>query len=179
MKTLFRTLFLLALGIVGILACKPQTANTTREQTVFFESQPFQHAVPLPQSVLRELLRTKEVKESLDSASPEHKSNPSQLFVASEVHLSGPDEIDLIVRGIPPVSGADNDWFWIVNDLPSAPRVVLWAGCDSLEVMDRRTNGYKNISCSWSSPSMTVTRSYHFDGKKYVLWKKRQAKNSY
>jgi len=175
METPFKTLLLLVLGAVGASASQEQPP--IREQTLFRESEPFQHAVPLPQNVLQVLLRTREVKESLDSASAEQKSNLSQLFLATEVHLSGLDKIDFIVRGITPVTGADNDWFWVVNHLPSAPRVVLWAGCDSLEVLDGRTNGFKNIRCSWSSPSLTITSDYHFNGQKYLLWKRRQVKN--
>lgn len=172
--TLHGTVLALALSTVA----QGQGTAPAREQTVFHEYEPFQHDVPLPPKVLHALLRTKEAKEALESAREDQRNNPSQLFQAAEVHLRGLDEVDLVVQGFPPVSGADNTWFWIVLSARSTPKIALWTGGDSLEVMASRTNGYRNISCSWSSASgYTRKWKYHFNGEKYLLWKKTESKN--
>jgi hypothetical protein len=156
-----------------------QTTTQAREQTVFREAENFQRAVPLPPNVLQVLLRRKEVKEALEVASMEQRGNPSQFFDAATVHLRGSDEADLVVRGYPPVSGADNAWYWVVLLVQGqSPRIVLRGHADSLEVMTSRTNNYKNIRCSWSSASgETIEWKYHFNGEKYILWKKLDSVN--
>src|SRR5208283_2666829 len=132
---------------------------------------------PLAPSVLRVLLHTKEIEEALDSENDEQQDNPAQLFRAGETHLGGTDDVDLVVVGISPLSGADNSWFWVVSSARSAPRVVLWASGNYLEVLDTRTNGYRNIRSFWASASTTKSSEYHFNGKEYTLWKERWGKN--
>jgi len=163
----FLTLALASIATVVSIAQGPKA----HEQLVFREDEPFEHAVSLPPEVLRALLETKEVKESLRTAK-QQPGNPSQLFRAAEIHLGGLDEIDLVIQGISPLtSGGDNSWFWVVLSAHRAPKVPVWCGGNSLEVMAKRTKGYRNIVCSWSSASLSQTSEYHFDGEKYVLWK--------
>jgi hypothetical protein len=180
-RTLYKTVLAVALATVATVASITLAQETTpaREQTVFHEYEPVQHAVPLSPEVLQVLLRRKEVKEVLEFASKEGRDNPSQFFEAAKVHLRGSDEADLVVQGYPPVSGADNAWFWVVLLAHGAtPRIVLWGHADSLEVMSSRTNGYRNIHCSWSSASgETIEWKYHFNGEKYILWKKTDSLN--
>ena len=180
-RTLYKIVLAFALATVAAVASITPAQETTPagEQTVFHEYEPVQHAVPLSPEVLQVLLRRKEVKEALEFASREGRDNPSQFFEATKVHLRGSDEADLVVRGYPPVSGADNAWFWVVLLAHGAtPRIVLWGHADSLEVMTSRTNGYRNIHCSWSSASgETIEWKYHFNGEKYILWKKTDAIN--
>jgi hypothetical protein len=172
-----KSIFILILAAAEFCVCTGQTIKSIPEQTVFRESEPIHHAVPLPPKVLEALLETKEVKEVLGSARGQQGENPSQLFRATQIRLAGPDEVDLVVEGISPVSGADNTWFWIVSSADNAPTIILWAGANSLEVMATATNGYRNVRSSWSSPTMTQTREYHFDGQKYALWKETTSDN--
>jgi hypothetical protein len=161
----------------GVSLAHEQEIKPIREQTVFHEYEKFQHTVPLPPKALEALLRTKEVKRALEFASLEQRDDPSGLFQAAEVHLSGSDEVDLVVEGFPPVSGADNTWFWVLVSAHTVPRVVLWTGGDSLEVLASRANGYKDIMCSWSSSSGDTTEwKYRFNGKRYFLWKETNSR---
>jgi len=177
----FRLVFVLGLTIMiavpsSVHGQKPQPS---REQTTFSEQDPIQELVALPRGVLGILLRTKEVRDELRVASDLERRNPVQLFRASEVHLEGSDEVDLVVAGVVPMSGADNDWYWVVLSPHTNPRIVLFAGCNTLELLGAKTNGYRNIRTSWSSASQTVVRSYRFDGKEYKLWKEKSSKNRY
>ena len=49
--------------------------------------------------------------------------------------------------------------------------MVLFSGADSLELMDSKTHGYKDIRSTWSSSSETETTVYHWDGSDYVISK--------
>jgi hypothetical protein len=113
MGLVHRTAFALVLAVVaaGILPAHGQKAHPVREQTFFSEDEPFQQPSPLSGDVLMVLLNTKEVKQGLVIASDSQRSNVAELFRAAKVHLSGPDEVDLVVVGVPPMSGADNAWF--------------------------------------------------------------------
>jgi hypothetical protein len=165
-------LVILAFGI-SITRAQEPAPGPESEQTFFTESEGFDRAVPLPPKVLQALLRRKEIKDALVGANKEQRDNPSKLFEAATVHLRSPAEVDLIVRGNQPASGGDNTWFWVVILAEGeSPRVVRWCTADSLKVIDTRTTGYKNISCEWSSPSEYILWEYHFNGQKYILWKK-------
>jgi hypothetical protein len=161
----------------GFLAAQGQKASPVVEQTTFSEHEPIRHAVPLSADVLKVLLKTKEAKMGLESPYRSKQSDPAQLFRAAEVHLSGPDEVDLVVSGKFPMSGADNEWFWVVRSAVKNPKVVLWAGGNSLELTDSRMHGYRDIHSWWSSPNETSEQIYHFDGNKYNLWKENWTPN--
>jgi hypothetical protein len=110
-------------------------------------------------------------------ASDSERAQPAQLFTASETHLGVLGEKDLVVAGHGAMSGADNDWFWVVRSAYKNPKVVLFAGGYSLELMKARAKGYRDIKSVWSSPSETGTKIYQFDGIRYKLWREKWGKN--
>jgi hypothetical protein len=160
-----------------VLGTPRQEAHSNLDQTLFSEEEPLLHTVVLTPGVLSVLLKTKEAKQGLEFANDSQRHNPAQLFRAAEVHLSRLEEVDLVVLGIPPMRGADNCWFWVVRSARNHPRVVLFAGGNSLDVMNSSTIGYRNIRSIWSSPSDTSQKIYHFDGKSYRLWKEKWTPN--
>lgn len=139
------------------------------EQTLFSEAYPIEHPVPLSSNILRTLLATKVAKSGLNYASDSDTVDSAKLFEASEIHLGRPDEVDLIVMGVPPMRGADNTWFWVIRSAHNNPKIVLWAGCDLIEVTNDRANSLKNIRTVWSDASDTYTAVYQFDGTQYKL----------
>jgi hypothetical protein len=177
MTTLSRIAFMLVFAAYGNLTAPRQTTAPVHEQTFFREDEPFQKTVSLPSNVLRALLQTKEVKEALSSAPPQRKEKPNQFLRAAEVWLSSPDEVDYVVMGRFPFSGADNSWFWVISYARKTPSILLWTGGNSLEILNNRTNGYRDIRSRWSSASATETSDYHFNGVKYRLWEKTEARN--
>jgi hypothetical protein len=98
---------------------------------------------------------------------------PSSWFVASEVHLDGPDERDLII--LPKNGcflGANLGPFWIVRNSPEGYRLVLsWVAHD-LEVLPTRSNGYHDIRLTSATADMISTTICRFDGQKYQPFKK-------
>lgn len=128
----------------------------------------------LPEKTLKALLKRKEVHEAL-SHSP-HKQ-PAKLFHAARVHLHSPDQTDLIVVGESPVSGADNTWFWIIQSYDKDPQVILWSGCNVLDVSPKHTNSYSDITTTVSTASIVIDKLFKFDGQKYKLVKRTESEN--
>lgn len=155
----------------GSVALGQQTPVS--EQMSFSEDAPVEHPVALSPEVLKALFETEEARQVLNFASDRAQDDPARLFRAAEVHLGRPGEIDLVVIGVPPMSGADAGWFWVVRSPRSEPKVVLYTGANSLEVAKGRTNGYRDIVTLWSSGDETQETTFHFDGQNYKAWKKK------
>ena len=85
---------------------------------------------------------------------------PASWFVASEIHLDGPDEIDLIVRpnalriAAPDLPlreasvcmlGANVIPFWVLRNIRGRYGLLLETHALELEVLDSRSNFYRDI----------------------------------
>jgi len=157
-----------------------QTAKTpnSNEETGYCGDEQFAKPARIPTVVLQKLLRSPEFKLNAAFANEEERARPERMFQAAEVHLGGPDEIDLIVKGTSAATmGADNDWFWIVQSAYKNPKIVLWEGTYCLYVSSKRTNGLRDISSTWSSASETRNVTFHFDGMKYKPGKVKWTEN--
>jgi hypothetical protein len=164
---------------LAIRAGQAQRTDWARQQTSFSETSPIQHPVPLPPDVLKLLLRRPEVMQNWAEITDAEKKNPAHLFTAAEIDLGTSGDVDLIVEGGLLMSGADNDWFWIVRSAHKNPSIVLFAGGNSLEVLGAKTNGYRDIRSEWASASEVITEIYKFDGVRYKPWKKRTRENKF
>ncbi|MGA3323503.1 MAG: hypothetical protein ABSF45_03465 [Terriglobia bacterium] len=173
LRTTFIVAFLAVSG--GFSDVQAQKHQPPREQTIFYEGKPFKYPVPLSPAVLNVLVKTVENQREMGIEDNSRvRSNPAKLFRATEVHLDGLNEIDLVIIGLPPMRGVDTGWFWLVRSTPNNPKILLWATGNSIQVMDSKTNGYCDISSAWASASETLDKVYHFDGKEYMLWKEKR-----
>jgi hypothetical protein len=101
---------------------------------------------------------------------------PASWFVASEIHLDGPNEADLIVRprdleeSPSPnrcLFGAHVVPFWVLRNRDGKYDLLLQTGGDGLQVLDSRTKGYRDIKAvGLTAVSITFLR-YQFNGEKY------------
>jgi hypothetical protein len=172
---IFTQLFFIAAFVFFARGQTTPSSKPVAERTYFNESEMSEYCVTLPPDILQAVLKTKEVEEALSHASREKQNNPIKLFLGAKIHLSTQARVDWVVKGVFPLSGADNDWFWIVSSVDNIPKVVLWTGCLSLEVRSSKTNGYRDIRSSWNSASSAADiKEYRFNGKKYILWKRSQ-----
>jgi hypothetical protein len=105
-------------------AGQAQRTDSAREQTSFSETSPIQHPVPLPPDVLKLLLRRPEVMQNWAEITDAEKKNPAHLFTAAEIDLGTSGDVDLIVEGGSLMSGADNEWFWIVRSAHKNPSSI-------------------------------------------------------
>lgn len=162
---------LLVLLALQIRAATQIPNKPSAEQTTFDENEPISRPVPISVPVLHAILATKAGKEGLRDARKRGTPDVAACFTASEVHL-GTRQPALVVVGADPFAGADNTWFWLVLLTHKNPRVVLFTGGNSLNLLPNQTNGLWDIRARWSSPQGTETRIYKFNGAQYRLSKR-------
>jgi len=150
----------------------PASYPTTHK--VFGLDESFDHPVHLPDSVLKALIATKEARYVRDELKENPRLDVSQFFLAKEVHLSESKEIDYVVFGQFPLTGADCNWFWIVRSIEPRPRVVLFSIGTTLEILDRKKNEEQpDIRMDWWAGSgYGWADEYRFNGSRYVRFRR-------
>lgn len=154
---------------------QPQNESTARK-IVIPRTDPFEYQVPLPPAVLEALLNDAVVKSSASSMTDYQRSNPSKLFIASEVRLGRPDEVDYIVAGNPPLCGVGSDFYWVVRPTARKPEVIFFGGGQAIEFLESRSHGYRDIRTVGGTIWILEENVYRFGGKGYKVWKKRSEK---
>jgi hypothetical protein len=109
---------------------------------------------------------------------------PASWIVASEIHLDGPDEIDLIVRpnvlriGAPDLPlreasvctlGANVIPFWVLRDIKGRYGLLLETHALVLEVLDSRTNFYRDIQTVAATAVTHTTVLYKMSDAQYLF----------
>jgi hypothetical protein len=167
--------FLICLACsTGTIVSQASAHQASKEPTFFspdyVENDPFKHALPPTDDVLNALLKTPQALQAADALAKLDREELRRTFSVVKVHLSDSSEDDEVVLGSVPMSGADNDWFWIIRRLPDHAQVVLFANGLSLELLNSKTVDYKNIRTSWGAASgISITCIYHYDGTRYRL----------
>jgi hypothetical protein len=156
---------------IGSTVCQTSARNATIEPSNFCpddSKRGFEHAEPPSDAELDALLKTREAKEMSDRLANFDRERLRKIFRVAEIHLSDSPERDKMVLGSDPLSGADNDWFWVIRFVSGRPRVTLFANGNCLEVLKTETSGLEDIRTVWSSAAgYTLTNIYHFDGVEY------------
>ncbi len=163
--------FLLAAQFAG--AASKETKAP--EQTSFCEDGLHQslsvESILLPSSVMKAVMDTQQGKQARRDAKGQGKHlSPQEVLKGAKVHLAGSGGSYFVVVGSPPMSGADNTWFWIVELSKGRASVLLYTGATCIEIRRTRTHGHRDITTTWSSASFTTIETYKFNGRKYVLW---------
>jgi hypothetical protein len=120
----------------------------------------------LPANVLKVVLETKAAHEALPRG--DLPTNSTELFKASKIEL-GPGRSGLLVCGLGEMSGADNNWYWIVATPYTQPRVVLFENSDGVSLMRHTHHGYRDIYSGWAVAARSSDKTFRFNGIKYVL----------
>jgi len=161
---------LLALIIITSSAfIKAQTLDKTpvMEQSVFSaEDQTLDRPVKVPAGALEILRKDERVLQYLEAERKSPAQLTSEPFLASEIHLDGSEETDLIVIGIGWLRG-NVATFWVFRKLPEGYRLALKATGHGLIVQRARWKGFRNISTGSPIAGSSVEVIYRFDGKKY------------
>ena len=154
------------------LVCSSVVAQRTVKKTIIAEYREdgtnFQPLVSLSPAVLRVLVQQPQMAYLRDTKEP----HPENFFKATAIQLNpaNTEEVDLLVKGDKtPVTGADNDWFWIVTHAEGKPRVVLYTNGLSVAIFAKVHNGLRDVQSSWNSPNEFIEKSYRYDGKRYLL----------
>ena len=126
--------------------------------------------VRLTKPVIDALLAAKEAEPGRGWKRGNPGKDLNYLFKAFPVRLSKSSERDYVVWGQKILSGADNDWFWVVRSMAPRPRVVLFCGALSVELLPGAHKSLQDIRCSWESPGGDgFIRDYQFNGQRYLL----------
>jgi hypothetical protein len=139
--------------------------------------QPLPSPIAVPATVVDLLMRTPEGKDALNEAKKKSKPlEPAKLFRATEVSLRDSREAELVVIGSYPMTGGDNDWFWIVRQRPQ-PEIILFTGGNCLGILSGKTSGYSDVQSAWYSGAGTLTTVYKFNGRHYRKSKEKFEEN--
>ena len=132
------------------------------------------NSVRLPKRVLSALLATNEAEAGRDWVRDHPGEDTSALFNAFPVNLStAAEEKDWVAVGKwEHLSGADNNWFWIVRSTSSGPHVVLFCSALTVGLLPGVHDSLHDIRCSWESPGGDgFIDDYRFNGQRYLLTK--------
>jgi len=166
-------LILVLLVVIFCRAISAQTDSLCPHEKDSFGEECFSGTVPISREVIAAIFQTEEGKLGVSSLTAEQQQHPESLFKAHVLHLGSGSEQYLIVMGSGPMSGADNDWFWIVRQTPAGARAVLWIGALGVTILRRSTHGLRDIESGWCSAAFCETKRYRFNGKIYVqTWDK-------
>lgn len=176
-----------AFGVLFAVAVKGMpgqnsASNQTPEQTLFEAEadSPVKHPAKIPDSALQALRDTLTggTFNCLKARGVTPDQAPASWFLASEIHLNGQNEIDLVV--IPNTSeieapsnpggcllAAHGGRFWILGPGIASGRYELLLGTYgfSLQVLNSRTNRYRDIQVGEG----TVALLYKFALQQYQL----------
>jgi hypothetical protein len=134
--------------------------------------------VSVPDSVLQILKADKIVKSCSGDNVPNPEAPFGSWFVASEVHLDGPKQRDLIVLPSPGAhqpnyvcfhSVGSFGWFWVFRQTDERYQLVLKTMSFGIGVAKTRHLGYRDIrTVSPSAAGKFITTvTFGFDGKSY------------
>ena len=136
-----------------------------------------QNSPPLPAYVLKALVSSEQVESLGDLLKQKVRTDLKRYFRYTIIHLTRSSETDYLVNGVPPVSGGDCGWFWIVVSEGNRARVVLFDATDAISILKSDTKGHKDIETAWGSASgESIDHIFHYDGHAYRLVKSSDVK---
>ncbi len=164
--------------IVGLLdvAWAAQRAKGPRpkDQSLFSaEDETVQRPVAIPEDALQILRNDDQVLQYLKAEGKSPDELTTESFLASEIHLDGPDEKDLIVVGADRLRGANVATFWIFRKSSQSYQLILKAAAHDLRVQKVRSKGYRDIETASPIAGTAHIDVYRFDGKQYRLYRSK------
>jgi len=157
-----------------------------REQSGFgieLEVAPIQRPVTLPRVALDALSKDERVASCLENEGLSSKELPANWFVASQIHLDGPSEIDLIVlpgERLPDTPageispnaclvGANTAPMWVLRGTQHGFKLVLTQIGHHMDVLATRTNSLRDIEIGAFVGGYADSIDYKFDGGSYKI----------
>ncbi len=188
-----RNLPTLGLTVVSTVLCLPHVLTAQhakpseqKEQSEFgieLKAMPIQRPVTLPQAALNALSKDERVASCLENESLSPKELPANWFVASEIHLDGANESDLVVLpsvrlpGTPEgeistnscLSGANTAQMWVLRKTQPGFKLVLSQIGLGMSVLATRTNGLRDIEVGAAVGGYIDSVDNKFDGDSYKI----------
>jgi hypothetical protein len=182
-----------ALLMISAVFCAPHlfiaqhtNANEQKEQSEFgieLEVNPILRPVELPRAALDALSKDKRVVFCLEKIGLSPEELPANWFIASEIHLNGPNERDLVVlpSGRLPntpageisqnacLVGANTAEMWVLRKSQNGFHLVLSQIGLGMSVLSTRTNGLRDIQIGAAAGGYSDSIAYKFDGQLYEI----------
>jgi len=176
LASFLQLLLLFAVSMYEMAAQVPGAEMTRqREQLSFSMEQeivPIVKPATLPEGALRALEKDADIVFCMKNENLSPSQLPSSWFVGSQIHLDGPDEIDLIV--LPNLTantcfvGPYTAKFWVLRMTGKGYELALSVHTHGLEVLKSSWKGYRDIETTVSTLNGTTTTLFRFDGKQYA-----------
>lgn len=163
-----------------------RSAPGQAEQSDFgieLEAEPVLRPAELPRAALDVLSKDDRVARCLERNGLSAQQLPSHWFVASRIHLAGPEELDLVVLpsgripdtpkgAISPnvcLSGANTAQMWVLRETQTGFQVALSQIGLGMNVLSTRTCGLRDIRVGAVVGGYADAIEYKFDGKSYQV----------
>lgn len=137
--------------------------------------------VAVPTAIL-EILRQDQVVQSCVAWLTKENESPAKVskywFIASQIHLDGPNEIDLIVMPRTPSAlhtesrclfGANVMPFWIFRESKNSYQPLFSESAHDLRILDSKARGYRDLEIRSNTATAVTSSRFKFDGEKYIL----------
>jgi hypothetical protein len=162
-----------AVGLVFVLMiCVVETAegrgsDTSTQLHFSAEDAGVKKPVSVPERVLA-ILRTDEmVRVAMTNENNSTEMLPSSWFSASEIHLSTPEKLDLVVMAEGPLHGSNVTTFWVFCATARGYQLTLTAPAHDLIVKGASSKGHRNIELISVTAGEISTVLLQFDGERY------------
>jgi hypothetical protein len=182
MKRNVRTLFafFVVLSLAAPLGAQNQSGRGVEQSSFGGEEVPgvpfIKHPASIPESVLQILRQDEVVKSCLSDTTPTPDAPFASWFVASQIHLDGPQQADLIVLPSPrdhhpdylclhSVEGFSR--FWIFRKTGEGYELILTTGGLGVEVAKTRHAGRRDLESVNPIAGVITIVTFCFDGKIY------------
>lgn len=138
-----------------------------KEQSHFGAEVTIKKATEIPTDVLSILREVKRNQTCLrDGASPTNIT--SSWFVGSRIHLNGDGDADLVVTARNEcLLGANIVPFWVFRSTSHGHDLVLSVSALGLDVLNTKTNNYRDIRTRAATARSVHAIIFKFDGKRY------------
>lgn len=171
------TVAMLMCLVASISVAAQQSGNSAVHHSTVFapdnENGGFEKAMPPSDLILNALLLN--IAKSADTKSQGEelirldREAQRKRFRVVQIDLGDAKEEDYLALGSEPVTGADNDWFWIVQVTQGKATVLLFTGGLGVKLLPRKSNGHFDIRTYWSSAAFEQTELYRYTGSVYKL----------
>jgi len=166
-----RLIVLCLSALLIALAIGEASAQTRRrsqkEQSHFGAEVAIRKAAEIPTDVLSILREDKRNQTCLrEGESPTNIT--SSWFVGSRVHLNGDADADLVVAARNEcLLGANIIPFWVFRNTRQGHELVLSVSALGLDVLNKKTNNYRDIRTSAATARSVHRVTFKFDGNEY------------
>jgi len=141
--------------------------RSQKEQSHFGAEVAIRKPVEIPTDVLSILRQDKRNQTCLKDGEPP-TTVISSWFVGSRIHLNSDGDADLVVTARNEcLLGANLVPLWVFRNTPQGHELVLSVSALGLDVLNTKTNMYRDIRIGAATAQRVRTTVFKFDGKEY------------